>query len=64
LLIRGVKPFHSLKYNIESHKNYRRLADYAPGHLFCFKQITPQRRKRIVKEDEEISFIVLGGAGA
>lgn len=49
LFIRGVKPFKSKKFNIKSHKNYKKLSDYNKSNEF---NLSEYRRK---KEEEEIN---------
>ena len=39
VFIRGVKPFKSQKFKIESHKRYRELSDYNADNYFDIKSI-------------------------
>lgn len=52
LFIRGVKPFKSKKFNIKSHKNYKKLSDYSKANQF---NLLEYRRK---KEEDEINCYI------
>jgi len=68
LLIRGLKPFLSLKYNIEKHRRYAMLSDANPANTFAFGEIRkPKTRRKVpplVGQDEEFKVLMIGGAGA
>ena len=53
LFIRGVKPFKSRKFDIKSHKNYKKLADFDSKNIFDVNEY----RKKIADavKQEEIS---------
>lgn len=54
LFIRGVKPFHSRKFDIEGHKRYKELADYDPANYF-----DPMQKNEVQLPDENVSPIDL-----
>jgi type IV secretion system protein VirD4 len=60
LLIRGVKPFLSMKYNVSGHKNYNRLGDNKNGKLFNIKnyiEIKSKPPKCVIEDNDEIRII-------
>lgn len=46
LMLRGVRPFFSNKFDIEKHKNYYRLKDYDDKNLFDVAAYVRNRRER------------------
>ena len=45
LMLRGVRPFKSKKYDIEKHKNYHRLKDYDNRNMFDVEAYVRSRRE-------------------
>ena len=46
LMLRGVRPFKSKKYDITKHHNYRRLKDYRKKNMFDIASYIERRQKR------------------
>jgi type IV secretion system protein VirD4 len=59
LLIRGVKPFLSAKFDITGHKNYRKLGTAENGALFDIMNYidTKVERKLVVKQGDEYRIV-------
>jgi type IV secretion system protein VirD4 len=51
LFIRGVKPFRSKKYNLKSHRNYKKTADFKDENYF---DILEYNKDKAEKEKQEI----------
>ncbi len=54
LMLRGVRPFFSNKYDIEQHKNYYRLKDYDNKNMFdvaAYVRSRRERKKQLHKND-------------
>lgn len=61
LMLRGVRPFLSKKYDITLHKNYVRLKDWNEKNTFDIAQYVKDRREnklRLSKNDTFINFEV------
>ncbi len=58
LLLRGVRPFYSRKFDITKHKRYKELADFDKRNAF---DITEYRKCRLeIGMDEEFSLFEAG----
>ena len=57
LMLRGVRPFRSDKYDIEKHKNYYRLKDYDDKNIFDVAAYVKKRRehKKQLRKNEIVS---------
>ncbi len=56
LRIRGVKPFKSKKFNIKSHKNYKKLSDYNEKNAFDLVAYNNQLETEIDIELDDLDF--------
>ena len=57
LLINNTRPFKSLKYNPEQHKNYKYLSDYDIRNTFNVKKYLKNYKKPVLKDDTKILVI-------
>lgn len=57
LMLRGVRPFKSDKFDITKHDNYKRLKDYDKNNIFDIADYVKNRRehKKVIKKNEKVT---------
>jgi type IV secretion system protein VirD4 len=56
LFIRGVKPFRSKKYNLKSHRNYKKTADFKDENYFDILEYNKNKAEKDKKEIEDFNI--------
>lgn len=56
LFIRGLRPFKSRKYNIKSHPNYKKSADYDKSKLFDIVEYNKQLAEKEKSDNENFNI--------
>ena len=53
LIIAGMRPFYSKKYNLKKHKNYKFLADYDESNKFDFSKFREIENEKLAESERE-----------
>ncbi len=61
LMLSGVNPFYSDKFDITKHKRYKYLSDYDKKNEFDVNRYVHTYRKAILKPDTKVTVINVGG---